>query len=219
MKTYNTDSIIEQYDESSSFSEDYQRNRWGSQASMLNRMKLVLSFIPFGQKKNWLDIGCGSGVFQQLVSRSGYSIQSTGIDISTGMLEQARQKAVSNTRFIQADFQHYTEGCYDVITCLGVLQKTNFNLNQFFSNCDRLLTQEGTLFVSTKNRGWIEFNKPESKPCNVHQWFDKHEIENAMQQNSSLIIISAGGFLPAENLKVTLQESHDMYFIIGRKGG
>lgn len=215
--TYSLDKIIYEYDESAEFKEEYQQNRWGSLDSMQNRMNFALEILPFEHSKTWLDIGCGTGLMQHLVTQKYAHISGIALDVSQGMLQRANEKQLVNIQFKQTDFCHFNGAQFDVISCLGVLQKTNFGLQQFFSHCAELLKVHGQLFVSTKNKHWIEFEKSNCTPYKGHQWFSFTELEQAIQQVGSLALVESGGFLPKENKRVELNNSHDLFLVVEKR--
>lgn len=101
---------------------------------MLNRFRLVLDELDFAKIDRWLDVGCGTGAFQEMVLTKFPAVKATGLDISEGLLEFASSRpANKDVRFILGDFLDFEEGAYDLISCIGVLQKTTFDISDFFS--------------------------------------------------------------------------------------
>lgn len=91
---------------------------------------------PHGGEK-WLDLACGTGLVANLAARAiGSEGEIIGVDVSNGMLAQARESAAtmgktvpSQTKFIQGDVTDLSglaadgilSGKFDIITCCSAL--------------------------------------------------------------------------------------------------
>jgi ubiquinone/menaquinone biosynthesis C-methylase UbiE len=79
--------------------------------------------------KTVLDAGCGTGIFSIIFARNG-AAQVTGIDISPGSLETARNLArrfnLKNTDFRQEDMLRlpFANACFDVVWAWGTVHHT-----------------------------------------------------------------------------------------------
>lgn len=209
---YKKQDIIDEYNISSELDEEFKKVKWGSKSSMINRFNLTLTELPFSNDIVWLDIGCGTGAFQRVVKDIYPEIKGLGIDLNKKLLSYAKQKKIDGISFDVCDFMNLTNKKFQLITCLGVVQKANFTLSQFFKHVSDLLLPGGWLFVDTKYIGWERFKEPGIVPESIHQWFDLKQIREALQE-SSLIEKKLSGFLPDENKIVDPKLSHTVYLV------
>jgi len=102
----------------------------------------ALSYI-YQPDKSVLDIGCGTG---SVISWGNIKPQDyLGIDISSGMIDQAREK-YPNYRFANIDANEYLGPKRDIlIACYG--QINYIGLTKFIEVVDKLLRENGTLFA------------------------------------------------------------------------
>ena len=86
----------------------------------LNEVDFLIRELEMPPGASVLDIGCGTGRHSVELARRGFKV--TGIDISSGMLEQARKRAEAaqvNVTFHQADATCFTSDTqYDFVICL-----------------------------------------------------------------------------------------------------
>jgi len=210
--TYSKEFIIQEYNQSAEHPEEFKKVKWGSLESMMNRFYLAMNELPFSKISDWLDVGCGTGAFQVLVRQQFPHNAGLGVDLNHKLIEYAMKKQLQGMDFKVADFMKVKNMEFDLITCLGVIQKANFTLSQFFQHVARILRSQGTLFVDTKYIGWKEFKNPDFTPEPIHQWFSVLQIRDALQ-TSELQEVKLFGFLPAENKLVELEDSHTMFLI------
>lgn len=95
-----------------------------------------------------LEIGCGTGRHTQRLARTAHAV--TGIDLSAGMLAQARGKVPADTILLQGDFMQY-EGLpaadFDMAVMSLVLEHIH-DLPDFFARLRRVLRPGGLFFLS-----------------------------------------------------------------------
>jgi SAM-dependent methyltransferase len=98
------------------------------------RFEVLLSFFKC-QGKSILDIGCGFGDINRVLSRQAISYNYTGIDlVSELIVEGQRHYPQKNIRFLNADFLEYsfTEN-FDIIVASGIFnQKFKSGENDYF---------------------------------------------------------------------------------------
>lgn len=91
----------------------YQDKNYTEEVGYIN--SLVKDFQP--DAKNILDIGCGTGKHASLIVQHGYKVH--GIDLSSQMLEIAKQKTSGSLTFSQGDIRDFKlPQKFDVITSL-----------------------------------------------------------------------------------------------------
>ncbi len=210
---YDRGEIAAEYDASALATEEFEKVKWGSQAGMLNRFRLVLDKLSFDHGKRWLDVGCGTGGLQALVCGTHADVIATGIDISPKLLAFAASR--TDTRHVDFLCQDMMDLCgmsFDLVTCIGVLQKTSFTPREFFVRVEQLLTAGGQVFVDTKNIEWARFREPGFTPEPSHEWFRPIDLTEAATA-AGLGVAEVGGFLPREGRIVAPAESHTIFLV------
>ena len=210
--TYSKEFIIQEYNQSAEHREEFRKVKWGSPQSMMNRFYLAMKELPFAKAPNWFDIGCGTGAFQSVVKHKFPHIHGLGVDLNTKLIGHALSKQIQGIEFRVADFMEVKNVEFDLITCLGVIQKANFSLSQFFKHVAVLLHPKGKLLVDTKYIGWKKFKDPKIIPEPIHQWFSIQQLRHALHA-SGLQEVKLSGFLPAENKLVEPEDSHTIFLI------
>ena len=113
-----------------------------------------------------LDVGCGDGVFTEILSSNGSKV--IGIDISKEFIHTAKQnhskKSLDQLKFYNLDALNLSDNfpaCFDTIVMLNLLPNISDKqtLNNIFNNCASVMKESGILLFSSVN--------PES----VHQGF------------------------------------------------
>lgn len=111
------------------------------------KRKLKLINAVTKNSKSLLDVGCGTGDFLQVASKSGWTI--TGIEPN----EQARSianKKTDNSVFDADKLFKLEEQSFDVITLWHVLEHLP-ELEEHFNVFDKLLKPEGVLIIAVPN--------------------------------------------------------------------
>ena len=211
--------VIAEYTQSSQSPQEFQKAKWGSEASMLNRFRLGLDQLQWNQTRKWLDVGCGTGKFFSVVEDSGRCFELLmGVDIVPELVDQAEKRCLNSVaKFLATDMDDLPMGLqdFDVVSLVGVLQRCGLSPHRMLRLCVERLKSDGQLFLTTKHIGWRAFSEGEKSPEPSHSWFDYAELEEIISA-LGVRIVSAGGFLPRENVVVPLKDSHTM-FIVGRK--
>ena len=98
---------------------------WGTPAGRLRaqrRAALIAETAGLGPQQRVLEIGCGTGLFTEMLAASGCRL--TAMDLSLELLQKARQRNVPADRvdFIQGNFETYPfPGQYDAVIGSSVL--------------------------------------------------------------------------------------------------
>ncbi|NEO50984.1 MAG: class I SAM-dependent methyltransferase [Moorea sp. SIO4A3] len=112
--------------------------------------KRLLEFVEFTDQPNVLDLGCGTGRLLNRFAQEFPNLRGTGVDLSTKMLAQARQKNQHRQRIIYrkgnaeslpfADREF--EAVFNTISFLHYL-----NPQQVFSEVSRVLEPKGHYYL------------------------------------------------------------------------
>jgi cyclopropane fatty-acyl-phospholipid synthase-like methyltransferase len=218
MAEYSKKSIIDEYNQAAENKLEFEKVKWGSQEKMLNRFFQIIKELDFEAVNSWLDIGSGTGAFQAIVNTSFPKLRCIGIDISKGLTDFASSRSdidFSKTHFVNTDFLDFKSEKFDLITCVGVLQKTNFEIDDFFSKTYDLLNPGGRFLLDTKNIEWEAFLQDGFEPEKSHRWFFSNDLVNSAS-SSGFKNIQVKGFIPGENSIVEPNKSHTI-FVTGKK--
>lgn len=138
---------------------------WGTPAGRARaerRARLIIEAGDITAGSQTLEIGCGTGVFTELVSRSGASI--TACELSEELLELAHKKTyTSKVDFVGGDAAQLGaehEGRYDVVWGSSVLH--HIDLKLFLPRMLRLMKPGGRFVFAEPNmlnpQIWLERN-------------------------------------------------------------
>lgn len=114
-----------------------------------DRVLTLLLSQPVGQKV--LDLACGTGYNTRFLQRKGVDAEFTLVDLSEGMLAQAKDRAIDQRQltFLQQDMLSYLQSCpdekYDTILCTWAI-KYQPPL-QIIKECARVLKKGGRMAV------------------------------------------------------------------------
>jgi SAM-dependent methyltransferase len=109
----------------------------------------------FHQKEEVLDLGCGTGVFLELLRER--SVRGVGIDSFPPCIEACRKKGLEAH---QAELLMYVEGAadrYDGIFCSHIVEHlTPDTVLKLLAHCQRILRPGGRIIIVTPNTRDIE---------------------------------------------------------------
>ena len=107
--------------------------------------------------KRIADVGCGGGIFAEALASAGALV--TGIDCSQPAIDVARKHARKGGLKIDYRFGSAADldaGAYDAVACMEVLEHVA-EPAELIRQCASLLTEGGSLFISTINRNSIAY--------------------------------------------------------------
>lgn len=125
--------------------------------------------LPYLRQKKVLDFGCGSGYGTHFVSSECQHI--TGIDISAGAIEYARQNySNENLEYlkinnIESEPLPFKDNEFDVVISFQVMEHI-CQVDKYLSEIRRVLRGGGTLIIATPDRTSRLF--PGQRPWNVY---------------------------------------------------
>lgn len=161
----------------------------------------ILKHCSSYEEGDILDVGCGTGHFLRRYLKSNPGMRGVGLDVSTAMIREAREKAeleqVGNVEFIRGDFERIslqTLSSYDfkIIVCANAFHYFA-NPQQAAEKLHQLLRAGGTLFV-------LERNKASSPLTVLWAFLHRNCIKDRVQfyaQNELLHFFEHAGFTDA----------------------
>ncbi|MGO9596683.1 MAG: class I SAM-dependent methyltransferase [Isosphaeraceae bacterium] len=152
-----------------------------------NHIQRYIFAQPFCLNRSVIDAGCGTGYGTWLLAiHSTGSI--VGVDVSDEALAEAsRLYRCDNLRFVKGDVERLTEipdllGPFDVVVNLENLEHLNSPI-RFLEQARKILTEEGTLVVSTPNGEITERDEHGNikNPFHVRE-FAEDELRDMLRQ-------------------------------------
>ncbi|WP_372996200.1 malonyl-ACP O-methyltransferase BioC [Marinobacter sp.] len=130
-----------------------------------------------------LDLGCGTGWFTRKLADMGQMELLTGVDLSPGMLREARQNSPEAIRWLLADAERLPlpDESYDLIFSNLMIQWCD-DPCAVLQECRRVLRPGGLLMVSTLLDGTLSELKAAWQAADPeHQHVNRFETELALQ--------------------------------------
>lgn len=176
---------LETYDKYSKVYADYT-----SQKFFQFQINKFITLLPKNSKI--LDAGCGAGRDASYFIEENH--ETIGIDTSEGLLKEAKQRCpegkFENMDFLKTNFE---DEHFDGVWCMASLSdipksKTSNALSEF----NRLLKQEGILFIATKigEGEKIIIKKKYGNSPRFYSFFNKRELEGYLTKANFKIISS-----------------------------
>lgn len=208
---YSPEKIALEYDQAAAADEEYAKVKWGSSEKMFNRFRLAMQVVDFGGVSRWLDVGSGTGAFQAQVRAAFPQLKGMALDLSPKLIAYASARTdAAGFVFLCADFMQFSERPWDLITSIGVLQKTTIPPAHFFTHAFELLEPGGYLFIDTKHVGWKRFAEPGFLPESSHAWFSADELLKPCRE-VGFHVLDFNGFIPETGTVVAPEESHTVF--------
>ncbi len=135
--------------------EDYEAwysTPFGSYAHELEK-ELVLKFVGTVRGKRILDVGCGTGLYTEILSEEGGSV--IGIDPSMDMLRIARGRAKASYLRASAEALPFKDGAFDVVVSVLALCFVS-NVGKALSGMRRAVRRGGRLVMAVLNK-WSSY--------------------------------------------------------------
>jgi spore coat polysaccharide biosynthesis predicted glycosyltransferase SpsG/2-polyprenyl-3-methyl-5-hydroxy-6-metoxy-1,4-benzoquinol methylase len=218
-ETHNLQQVRREYELSSRKQNEHEKVKWGSSEGMFNRFYLAEKVINWSRVRSWLDIGSGTGAFLKELEKEKQIMSFLGVDLSPAMIKFSKQQVYKTNRAnfrCQSFFDPVIGYPYDLVTCIGVLQKCGIPLNKAVSRLAELVKLGGQVFVTTKNLDWERFKEPDFFPEKGHKWFSLAEIREAFAL-AGLTIKKLEGFEPRIKGKVCRPQSSHSVYILAQK--
>lgn len=217
---YSEEAVRDEYEQASRSAAEHEKLKWGSSEGMLNRYRLALHAVDWSRVSTWLDVGCGTGAFLREAETSHCFDRFVGVDLSPSLLRFAAEKdyATPGRSFSCQSFMDPVDGApFDLVTCIGVLQKCGVPLRKAVARLAELVRPGGTVFVTTKHRGWKRFGDEGFVPHPGHHWFALSEVLEAFA-GAGLRVERVRGFEPrAELSECAPEESHSIAVLAVRE--
>lgn len=134
-----------------SYSQNYDLNREHPYYDFLVKEELNI-LIPHIKNKKVLEVGCGTGVFMDLIKND---CDVVGIDVSSGMLEKARQKSLV-VKEGNAESLPFSPESFDVVYSFKTMPHV-VNINESLDEINRVLKKNGVALIEFYNRHSIKY--------------------------------------------------------------
>lgn len=123
----------------------------------------VLSLVE--KDSTIIDLGCGDGYGTSILSEKALKV--VGIDVDDSIIARANYKYGENAEFLVYDGVKipYGDASVDIVVSFQVIEHVD-DVENYLSEVDRVLKNDGYFFVSTPNR--VHRLKPNQKPWNIY---------------------------------------------------
>lgn len=121
--------------------------KWVRSFTLAQKKSLIHSFHP--ERKNLLDVGCGTGYFLHSMKSAGWTV--TGLEPSETARNIARQQNQIDA-LDPSEIYTFPENKFDVITLWHVLEHVH-DLNGYFQQFYKILKPGGYLFIAVPYSG------------------------------------------------------------------
>ncbi|MDD2358694.1 MAG: class I SAM-dependent methyltransferase [Thiovulaceae bacterium] len=123
----------------------------GSQEVIKKRYEAYLQYLT-PNIKSALDIGCGRGEWTQLLQEN--SIDASGIDLNSAMLNEGVSRGIKNLQNIDAFdfFKSCPDNSFDMVTAFHIIEHIPFEkLFLFLQELKRIVNPDGLILLETPN--------------------------------------------------------------------
>lgn len=215
IKVFSKDDIIKDYEKSFHKKPLYKKLHWGSVASMKSRHNFLEQIINFKKVSSWLDIGSGDGSLQKLILNKFNSINCLGVEISKKLHSLSKHRKLKNFKSINDDFINLSlKNKFNLVTCHGVLSKTNFSLKDFLKKSNLMIKKNGYLVFDITNLHWKKFENSNFFKEPAHNWFNPYEVKKLINNLKNFKIIKILGLKSSKNKKIKIKDTHSVFYIL-----
>lgn len=132
------------------FAESYSNKIEYNSHNALYERPAVVSLIEDPSGKKILDAGCGPGVLSSVLVDKGASV--TAVDYSSEMIRLTNERIENKARVLELNLNEsldvFNDGEFDIIVSSLTIHYLK-DLRLFFSECNRVLKQDGYMVFST----------------------------------------------------------------------
>ncbi|MEM4189692.1 MAG: class I SAM-dependent methyltransferase, partial [Candidatus Caldarchaeum sp.] len=93
----------------------------------LRKYGAAINMLGSGQPSRVLDVGCGTGLFLRFLRERGWTCEYVGVDVSSGMLDKALEKADASSHLVMADAHHlpFRDNTFTILFSFTVIHHLN----------------------------------------------------------------------------------------------
>lgn len=178
-----------EYQKHSAHHKEFLANRWGSQNSASNRYNIIIEVMKTNDVRTWLDIGCGTAGCQKQVSQEMAWVSGIGIEQSSNLLQRAKAKKITAFHFVES-ILNINQRKFDLITCIGVLSKTNLTLKKVLELIEPYCNENSIIIIDLPNLDWEKFQTHQLAPDPRHLWFKPDWLINFSSKAKNFSLVS-----------------------------
>ncbi len=141
-----------------------QDNRWPILYHLSNIRENILSWFPFKEEANLLEIGSGCGALTGLFCRKVKKVKAIELSKKRSLINFERNKCFDNLEIIVGNFENIKLDIqFDYITLIGVLEYAGSFINSrnpyldFLLKIKSFLKESGVLFLAIENRFGLKY--------------------------------------------------------------
>ncbi len=189
---------------------------------LLSDLEFIERFVP--DAGDILDLGCGHGLFSNLMAIRAPRRHVTGIDISEAKVEEARRTLAgrSNIEFIRGDIDAAGDAAFDAIAIIDVLYLLpRAEQLRVLSACRRKLRPDGLLVWKAQERrprwkfAWTYLQEFIMTSAGLTK--GRRDRLTFMSREQSLEVLAAAGF-HARSVEMKSRRPYSDILYLGRPG-
>jgi len=163
----------------------------------------VISQLGIKGSEALLDIGCGYGQLLRKLGASGHKGKLYGIDISEGMIGEAKSKTRNlkiNLKVARAERLPFSSGTFDIVVCKHVLY--HLNLPVALKEIRRVLKTRGILIITLNCIGDSRYHIESYKKLIAKELSNNHYLNSNARINFGNYRKLTTGFRTLKELKI-----------------